>query len=156
MTTTAESTRRQRRGQAMVEFAPVLTIAVIVLFVSIQFALIGQLALALGQMNYQGARYAAISNDCIDPTSNCGLSNKSIKAYMLSVASPTIVSITNANASALTVTYLNATKPSVPKRQAGDTVKIGCTLDISSKIFLPNLGLSFPTSLSHTERAFTE
>jgi hypothetical protein len=74
---------------------------------------------------------------------------------MLSVASPTIVSITNANANALKVDYYNVTNPGV-KRVAGDTVKIVCTLDISSKIFLPNLGLPFPTSLSTTEKAYTE
>jgi len=74
---------------------------------------------------------------------------------MLSVASPTIVSITNTNANALKVDYYNVTNPNA-KRVAGNTVKIACTLDISSRIFLPNLGLSFPTSLSSTEQAFTE
>ena len=155
MTASNKSSRKHRRAQAMVEFALVLIIAVIVLFGSVQLALIGQLALALGQMNYQGVRYAALSPDCIDATSGCGLSNQSITQYMLSVASPTIVSITNANANALTVTYKNMTNPGV-KRLAGDTVKISCILDISSKIFLPNLGLPFPTKLTHTEQAFTE
>ena len=149
------STHRPRRGQALVEFALVLTIAVIVLFVSVQLALIGQLYLALGQMNYRGVRYAAISPTCIDQKTPCGMSNQSITQYMLSVASPTIVSITNANPNALKVDYSNVTNPGV-KRVAGDTVKIVCTLDISSEIFLPNLGLPFPTSLTHTERAFTE
>src|SRR6266851_47845 len=72
------STHRPRRGQALVEFALVLTIAVIVLFVSIQLALIGQLYLALGQMNYRGVRYAAISPTCIDEKTPCGMSNQSI------------------------------------------------------------------------------
>jgi hypothetical protein len=149
------STHRPGRGQALVEFALVLSIAVIVLFVSIQLALIGQLYLALGQMNYRGVRYAAISPDCINATSSCGLSNQSVQQYMLSVASPTIVSITNANANALKVNYNNVTNPGV-KRVAGNTVQISCTLDISSDIFLPNIGLPFPKSLSHTEEAFTE
>jgi len=39
----------------MVEFALVLFVAMIVLFVSIQMAFIGQAALALGQLNYQAA-----------------------------------------------------------------------------------------------------
>ena len=155
MTASNKSRRKHRRAQAMVEFALVLIIAVIVLFGSVQLALIGQLALALGQMNYQGVRYAAVSPDCIDVKTPCGLSNQSITQYMLSVASPTIVSITNANANALTVNYSNVTNPG-KKRLAGDTVKIALTLDISSKIFLPNLGLPFPTSLTHTEQAFTE
>jgi len=127
----------------------------IVLFGSVQLALIGQLYLALGQMNYQGVRYAAVSPNCTDEKNACGLSNQSITQYMLSVASPTIVSITNANASALKVTYLNVTNPGVT-RVAGDTVKIDCKLDISSKIFLPNLGLPFAKSLNSTEQAYTE
>src|SRR5713226_9180118 len=150
------STHRPRRGQALVEFALVLTIAVIVLFGSVQLALIGQLYLALGQMNYRGVRYAAVSPDCINAsTTACGLNNQTIKQYMLSVASPTIVNITNANANALTVQYSNVTNLGV-KRVAGDTVQIACTLDISSQIFLPSLGLPFPTSLSTTEKAYTE
>jgi Flp pilus assembly protein TadG len=149
------STHRPRRGQALVEFALVLTIAVIVLFVSVQLALIGQLYLALGQMNYRGVRYAAISPTCIDGKTPCGMSNQSITQYMLSVASPTIVSITNRNANALAVNYSNVSNPFKPRVQ-GNTVQITCTLDISSDIFLPNIGLPFPKSLSHTEEAFTE
>ena len=155
MTNTTGSIRKTRRGQALVEFGLVLIIAVIVLFGSVQLALIGQLYLALGQMNYQGVRYAAVSPNCIDEKTACGLSSQSIKQYMLSVASPTIVSITNANANALSVTYSNVTNPGVT-RVAGDTVRIDCKLDISSKIFLPHLGLSFPQSLSSTEQAYTE
>ena len=97
-----KSRRKHRRAQAMVEFALVLIIAVIVLFGSVQLALIGQLALALGQMNYQGVRYAAVSPNCVDEKTACGLSNQSITQYMLSVASPTIVSITKANANGWT------------------------------------------------------
>lgn len=156
MTASNKSSRQHRRAQAMVEFALVLIIAVIVLFGSVQLALIGQIYLALGQMNYRGVRYAALSPDCINAsTTACGLNNQTIKQYMLSVASPTIVIITNANANALTVSYSNVTNPGV-KRVAGDTVQIVCTLDISSQILLPNLGLPFPTSLSTTEKAYTE
>ncbi len=111
MAITIGSMRKPRRGQAMVEFALVSIVAVIVLFGSVQLALIGQLYLALGQMNYRGVRYAAVSPDCINATSGCGLNNQSIKAYMLSVASPTILTITNANANALTVNYANLTNP---------------------------------------------
>ena len=127
----------------------------IVLFASVQLALIGQLAMALGQMNYRGVRYAAVSPNCTDTTSGCGLSNQSIKAYMLSVASPTIMNITNANANALKVTYANLTNPG-KTRIAGDTVRITATLDISSDTFLPRIGLPFPSSISSTQQAFTE
>jgi Flp pilus assembly protein TadG len=154
MAITIGTTRKARRGQAMVEFALVLTIAVIVLFVSVQFALIGQLYLALGQMNYRGVRYAAVSPNCTDATIGCGLNNQSITAYMLSVASPTIVSLTNKNVSALKVTY--STNGTGTKRVQGDTVTIACTLDITGDVFLPKIGVPFPTKLSSSEHAFTE
>jgi Flp pilus assembly protein TadG len=155
MAITIGSMRKPRRGQAMVEFALVSILAVIVLLGSVQLALIGQLYMALGQMNYRGVRYAAVSPSCTNATSNCGLNNQSITAYMLSVASPTILTITNANANALDVTYKNLTNPG-KTRIAGDTVQIKATLDISSEIFLPKIGLLFPNSLSSTQQAFTE
>src|SRR6202171_1373918 len=68
-------------GQAMVEFALVLIVAMIVLFVAIQMAFIGQAALALGQMNYQGARFAAV-NQCAAPND--------VATYMVLNGSPTI------------------------------------------------------------------
>jgi Flp pilus assembly protein TadG len=155
MAITIGSMRNSRRGQAMVEFALVSIVAVIVLFGSVQLALIGQLYMALGQMNYRGVRYAAVSPNCTNASSGCGLNNQSIKAYMLSVAAPTILTITNANANALVVNYANLTNPG-KTRIAGDTVQITATLDISSEIFLPKIGLSFPNSLSSTQQAFTE
>ena len=155
MAITIGSMRKPQRGQAMVEFALVSIIAVIVLFASVQLALVGQLYMALGQMNYRGVRYAAVSPNCTNTTNGCGLNNQSIKDYMLSVASPTILTITNRNANALNVTYNNLTNPG-KTRIAGDTVQISATLDISSDIFLPRIGLPFPNSLSSTQQAFTE
>src|SRR5579859_4510313 len=69
------------RGQAAVEFALVATVAMIVLFVAVQLALIGEDALALGQMNYQGTRWAAV-NTCA--------TNDQIIEYILSVGSPSV------------------------------------------------------------------
>jgi Flp pilus assembly protein TadG len=154
MAITIGSMRKPRRGQAMVEFALVSIVAVIVLLGSVQLALVGQLYMALGQMNYRGVRYAAVSPNCTDAKTGCGLNNQSITAYMLSVASPTILTITNANAGALNVTYKNLSNPS-PTRVAGDTVQIKATLDISSEIFF-KIGLLFPNSLSSTQKAYTE
>ena len=80
--TTSESRRAcSSRAQAMVEFALVLIVAMTVLFVSIQMALIGQAALALGQMNYQAARYAA---------ANLTLGCTGVASYMASNGSPTV------------------------------------------------------------------
>ncbi len=46
--------RAYRRGQAMVEFALIATLAMVVLLVGIQFAIIGQAALAVTQASYLG------------------------------------------------------------------------------------------------------
>ena len=46
------------RGQAMTEFLIMGAIAMIVLFVAIQFAALGREAMALGELNYQVTRWA--------------------------------------------------------------------------------------------------
>lgn len=147
------------RGQAAVEFALVLGIALIVLFVSVQLALIGQVDLALGQMNYQGARYAAIYPACTDADATpCGPNNLTIEQYMLSVASPTITNLVNKDPSALTVSYSWTSTNGNSVRGFGDTVTIGCQLNISGILFLPSkfLGVGFPTTLNSQESAWTE
>src|ERR1700737_3621882 len=82
-------------GQAMVEFALVLFVALIVLFVAIQMAFIGQAALALGQINYQGARFAAV-NQCATPSD--------VATYMVINGSPTITKTCGSQSPALTIT----------------------------------------------------
>ena len=154
--------RRCRPGQAAVEFALVLTVAMIVLFVAIQFALIGQAALALGQMNYQGARYAAV-NTCAQ--------DQDIANYMCAVGSPTLTKNSGANlkvfvnnGSATTVSSCSA--PSVSSscstpRSMGASVTVKVTFDMSGAggiLFVqsPFMGISFPTTLSSSETAMSE
>jgi len=64
------------KGQAAVEFALISVVAMIVLFVAVQLALIGEDALALGQMNYQGARWAAVNTCALDE------SNTAVHAFL--------------------------------------------------------------------------
>lgn len=165
---------RQRRrrltlpGQAMVEFALVLFVALIVLFVAIQMAFIGQAALALGQINYQGARFAAV-NQCATPSD--------IATYMVINGSPTI---TKGCGSKLTITvsdngtslgtgtascsgtFTPPTTCATP-RSFGDSIQVSVTFNTASVIFLssnttnPNfLGIPFPTQLSSQETAMSE
>jgi hypothetical protein len=127
----------------------------IVLFVAVQMALIGQVALALGQMNYQGARYAAINLGCTDATSSCGAGLQSVTNYMKSVASPTI------NFTGLTATMLCGNPPTsgaCATRTQGDAVQISLTYDCTSNLVLPKnfLGITFPTSLQSSETAMSE
>ena len=155
--------RANARGQAMVEFALVAGIAMIILFVAVQFAMIGQVALALGQMNYQGARYASTHPGCGDATFGAcigsDIGKQNITAYMLSVGSP----IFNANSGNLTVSCTNPTNNT--PRPFG--TQITCTASFtlpSSVLFLPNpfmslypgFGIKFPTQLNSSETAMQQ
>lgn len=157
------------RGQAAVEFALVATVAMIVLFVAVQLALIGEDALALGQMNYQGARWAAV-NTCA--------TYSEVANYMTSTGSPSVTTpascgsklsinitdsmgsttgITGTTCSGATVTP-TLCSPGVPQRLFGSSVTVTVRFDASSALFLPSpfLGISFPTTLSSTETAMAE
>jgi Flp pilus assembly protein TadG len=158
-------------GQAAVEFALVATVAMIVLFVAVQLALIGEDALALGQMNYQGARWAAV-NPCA--------THAQVAQYMLSVGSPSVTksggtcgarlqftiiddqgsdTVAGSDCSAPTATLCSA--PGATTRIFGNTVKITVTFDAQDAIFLGNgtkwMGLiDIPTQLTSTETAMAE
>lgn len=131
------------RAQAAVEFAIILTVALIVLVVGIQFAIIGEAALALGQANYQGARWAAVNATTY--------TQSGVQSYMLSIASPTISAN---NGSYLTTTLSPAASPC----SFGSTVTVSVSFDVRHLLAVPNpfLGISFPTTLTNSESAFCE
>jgi hypothetical protein len=161
-------------GQAMVEFALVLFVAMIVLFVSIQMAFIGQAALALGQLNYQAARYAAVN-----PTFGCN----SVATYMKNNGAPSVASKgvscysdSGCPAGGITATVgqgvsacmvctqaSSGTTEACNARSFGDSVQLSLAFDATSVIFLsknttnPNFfGIPFPTQLTSTETAMSE
>lgn len=147
--------QRNSRGQAFVEFSMVLIVALIVLFVAVQMALLGQASLALGQMNYQGARYAAVHPDC--DLNSCSQGEQSIKDFMLSVGSPTI---TKSSGKYLTINV----SPAAP-RSHFSPVSVSVTFDASSVLVLCTLdkqgnctflGVPFPTTLQSLETAMSE
>jgi Flp pilus assembly protein TadG len=128
-------------AQSAVEFAFALPVVLITLLVGIQFAIIGEAALALGQVNYQGARYAAVNGNA---------TQDQVTTYMLSVASPTI--------SANSGSYLHATLSGGPPCTFGNSVTVALRYDASNLLALPNpfLGINFPTTLTSSESAFCE
>jgi hypothetical protein len=141
---------RKSCGQAAVEFALILPVVMVVLFVAVQMALIGQIALALGQANYQGARFASLHPDCGVTSCTGGETapNDSIKNYVLSVMSPTINSA-----------KLNITATPAAPRTFGTSVIVTLTYNASGNLFLPQnfMGLvTFPTNLSSTESAMSQ
>ncbi len=166
----ASINRRGAHAQAMVEFALVLFVAMIVLFVSIQMAFIGQAALALGQMNYQAVRYAAVN-----PTLACS----DVATYMANNGAPTVASkgvhcASTCGSSGPTVSAGGGVQVCMvctttdktnlcQNRVFGDTVQLQLAFDATSVIFLsgnktsPNFfGIPFPTVLTSTETAMSE
>lgn len=171
------------RGQAAVEFALVATVAMIVLFVAVQLALIGEDALSLGQMNYQGARWAAV-NTCA--------TYSDIANYILSVGSPSVTESGGTCGAQLTITITDfygvvapsttpntsgpihgsssactggtvtpTACPGAGTRPFGTPVTILLAFDAKKAIFLGDptkswLGISFPTQLTSTETAMAE
>jgi Flp pilus assembly protein TadG len=133
--------RRAGCGQAFVEFAIMAPLALMLILVGIQFAIIGTASLGLGQVNYQGARYAA---------NNTSASAAAVQSYMLSVASPII----GANSGS----YLTSSLSPAPPCAFGATVTVAVTFDTRHLVLLPNpfLGIPFPTTLTNSESAFCE
>jgi hypothetical protein len=164
-------------GQAMVEFALVLFVAMIVLFVAIQMAFIGQTALALGQLNYQATRYAAVN-----PSYSCS----QVSSYMSSNGAPTVVRAgvttisgcgsaggcslptTNTPGSGVSICMVctnasTSAQEDCATRTFGDSVEVSLAFDATSRIFLskntahPNFfGIPFPTMLTSKETAMSE
>ena len=122
------------QGQSLVEFVITLMLALIVLIVTIQFAIIGDTALAVTQLAYAGARYAAF---------NPNYDYSTISGYMKTVASPAINESSGAN---LRITLT----PGATPRTIGSSVQVSVVYNLRSKLFLPNpfLGIRFPTTLS--------
>jgi Flp pilus assembly protein TadG len=133
------------RGQSMTELALIMPVLLVLLVVGIQYAVIGDCALAVTQLSYDGARYASVN-----PTYTLGTG---VKTYMLSVASPLIMSNNGGDLSITMPVTCPSTNPfSFP-------VTITVQYNLASKIFLPTpffLGITFPTTVQSTQTAFCE
>jgi Flp pilus assembly protein TadG len=136
----------------MVEFALLATLSMVVMLLGIQFAIIGQAALAVTQASYIGARAASV---------NANLTSNSLQTQIANQMSPTI--------NGATVTLTNTSDPTCSAgpggtRSFGCPINVTVTYDATSKLFLPSswtmLGggriITFPTSLTSTESAMTE
>jgi Flp pilus assembly protein TadG len=133
---------RHTRGQAMLEFAMISTVVCICIFGGIQSAIIYNAYLAVDDLVYQGARYAAV---------NPGFAPSAVSTFMLSVASPIVMDNGGAN---LTITVT----PGITPRAFGQTVTVNVTYSLANKLVLPNpfLGVTFPTIVSDQKSAMTE
>ncbi len=130
------------RAQATVEMALVAPLAIVLMLVGIQYAILGVAALGLSQANYQAARYAAVN-----PT----ISQSGVTSYVVSQASPIL---TASGGKYLTV-GLNSASPCT----FGNSVNVSLTFDLNHLVVLPNpfLGMvTFPSSITNTESAMCE
>jgi len=146
---------RMSRGQSMVEFALGATLTLVVMVVGVQFAMLGQAALALNQGASALARYAAINPGTV---SSGPASSLPLPAQQL--LSPTI--LTNGGGD-LTVTVSSLQSNGTPQtgtpNQGQDQVLINLSYVTAQKIVLPTstlLGLTFPTTLTASNSALYE
>ncbi len=131
----------------MAEFALLAPLFLFVVSVAITFAVIGQSALAVSQLAYNGARHAAV---------NPQLSSAQVHTYVMSGATGA-PSITAGNGAHLTVTAVQA--------PFGQPVTVTVAYDLSGNAIVSSMmklftGLgfrqTFPTSLSSTEVVMRE
>ena len=137
----------------MVEFALGATLALVVMLVGIQFAIIGQVALAVSQGSSALARYAAVNPGSLGtyngkatlPTGASQLLSPSLDTSKLTV---TIHSYTGTT----------STQTSTPVA-AQDRLVIALSYNASNKIVLPStalLGISFPSTLTASDSQLYE
>jgi len=132
--------RRSRidRGQSLTEFALILPLVFIVLLVGVQYALLGQAALALSQGASGLARYAAVNPGTVSSGKASGLPTAAQQ-----LLSPAI--LTNSGGD-LTVGVTSS-----PGTGEGDTCTINLSYSTTDTIVLPNnfFGIPlFPSSLT--------
>jgi Flp pilus assembly protein TadG len=149
------------RGQAMVEFTMLAGLALVVMLVGIQYAMIGQAALAVSQGASAIARYAAVNPGTVTSGKASGL-----PAAAQQLLSPSI--LTNSGGD-LSVTVASLTGSGATETGAivptSDQVKITLSYDATSKLALPNPfmaipplfpGINFPTTLGATDSQMYE
>ena len=142
---------RISRGQAAVEFAMVAVLALTIMLVGVQFAMLGQAALAVSQGSSAIARYASVNEGTIPALSSySGGPNTAMKALL----SPSILTHSGADLTVTIVSYTGttgATTATPVSLQDRLKVSLSYNAKTGNKIVLPNpfFGIvTFPTTLS--------
>jgi Flp pilus assembly protein TadG len=150
---------RMSRGQSMVEFALLATFAIFLMLVGVQYALIGQAAVAVSQGSSALARYAAQNIGAL------GTNNGQVTYSKMPIAAQNMLPksiLTGANDSDLTIninSYSGTTTTETNSPGFADQCVISLSYTATSKLALPNpfLGLiTFPTSLSASDSQLYE
>ena len=133
----------------MVEFALISTFVLVVMLVGIQFALLGQAAVALNQGTSALARYASENPGTVGgPTGN---GTVTLNSSMTALLSPTIGTNGWSDLTVTVASYQRNTSTVTTTPQFGDRVVITFNYNTQNKIFVPNHSLGFvslPTALS--------
>jgi Flp pilus assembly protein TadG len=148
--------RRSRmwRGQSAVEFALIAVIALIIMLLGVQYALIGQAALAVSQGSSALARYAAVNRGTVTPNGTVTLTDA-----MKQLLSPTILTNNGGDLTVTAASYQGTTTTTTNSPQYTDRLVLSISYNATSKIVLPNpfFGLvAFPTTLGAADSQMYE
>lgn len=129
----------------MVEFALVAGVLVLIMIVGIQYAIVGNAALAVNQLAYSAARYASVN-----------YSTTTLSASSSGIAALIPEQLTAAGALTVALTQPCAAAPN--NFGSAAIVTVTYDLDTAGEIFLSNpfLGVPIPTTVSATQSAFCE
>ena len=148
---------RMSRGQSAVEFALMSSIALAVMLIGVQFALIGQAALAVSQGASALARYAAVNPGAMGPNSSVTASSLPSAAQQL--LSSSILTNSGGDLTVTTASYTGTTTTTTSSPGYTDRAVITMSYNAASKIFLPSstlLGITFPTTLTASDSQMYE
>jgi Flp pilus assembly protein TadG len=142
----------------MVEFALISSVAMMVMMIGVQFALIGQAALAVSQGSSALARYAAVNPGALGANGTVTVTSGSAAANLLSSS---ILTGTGTSYSDLTVTiasFTGTTASTTSTPGYTDRVLITVSYNAAGKIALPNpfFGIRFPTALASSDSQMYE
>jgi Flp pilus assembly protein TadG len=131
-----------RAGQAMVEFAMMSPILMVIVALAVQFAIMAQSALALSELASTASQYAA---------RNASADQSAVTTYVKSAASPSLMSNGGADLSV-------GLSPTATPRTPGTSLTVTISYKTKSKIILPNpfLGVTLPASITDTGTAMGE
>lgn len=135
----------------MVEFALISTFVLVVMLVGIQYALLGQAAVALNQGTSALARYASENPGTVGGSTGNG--TVTLTSSMTALLSPTIcpAGTTCPDLTVKIVSYQGNSTTVTTVPQFGDRCVITFSYNTASKIFVPNNSLGFvslPSTLS--------
>ena len=142
------------RGQSAVEFALISTVTMMVMLIGVQFALIGQAALAVSQGSSALARYAAVNPGSLGTNGTVS----PLPAAAQQLLSSSILTNSGGDLTTTIASYSGTTTTTTSSPGYTDRVVITLSYSATSKIALPNpfFGITFPSTLTATDSQMYE